>query len=384
MKFVFIYITLTLIGGFSIPIIGQSHAQVTWNTFEEKDGLFSIQVPSNWNVSEVSDAEKLAPIDYMFRYNDKGNSFAWVELMISEPLYSNASAAANSYLTYYQQFDDFNLTKPIECDTYTLNGVPACSFLSSQQLQGEQKRNVLSLVSIVPNGLQTDVAFITSNNIYGPFLPVGEYVINSLTINSTAVSHALENQSIANIDSEIPLIPTVNDTILSEIPAIPTGNTTNQQQTDISNIPTTENSSQPFRSVNDTFVASEPLGFGVYDKKSSNIFRPGEEILLYIEPAGFEYGTVPDGNKTLYTIEFSADFAISDTNGNVLTDQQEIPVSDIVSHHQNKEVFIPFTITQTTPFPPGNYIITYTIHDVNSGKSFDITKEVVISEGQMA
>jgi hypothetical protein len=209
-------------------------------------------------------------------------------------------------------------------------------------------------------------------------------MINSLTINSTAVSHALENQSISNIDSEIPLIPTVNGTILSEIPAIPTGNTTNQQQTDISNIPTTENSSQPFRSVNDTFVASEPLGFGVYDKKSSNIFRPGEEILLYIEPAGFEYGTVPDGNKTLYTIEFSADFAISDTDGNVLTDQQEIPVSDIVSHHQNKEVFIPFTITQTTPFPPGNYIITYTIHDVNSGKSFDITKEVVISEGQMA
>ena len=56
----------------------------------------------------------------------------------------------------------------------------------------------------------------------------------------------------------------------------------------------------------------------------------------------------------------------------MLTDQQEVPVSEIISHHQNKEVFIPSTITQTTPFPPGNYIITYTIHDDNSGKSFEV------------
>lgn len=339
-------------------------------------------MPSNWNVSEVSEAEKLAPIDYMLRYNDKGNSFAWVELMISEPLYSNASAAANSYLTYYQQFDDFNLTKPIDCSVYSLNGAPACSFLSTQQLEGEQKRNVLSVVSIVPNGLQTDVAFITSNNIYKPFLPVGEYIINSLSINSTAVNHVLENQTIENIELEISDIPAGNETLLSEIPIIPTENITIQEQTNISDI-ATRNTSQPFMSVNDTFVASDPLGFGVYDKKSSNTFRPGEDIMLYIEPAGFDYGTIPDGNKTLYTIEFSADFAISDTDGNLLTDQQEIPVSEIVSHHQNKEVFIPFTITQTTPFPAGNYVITYTIHDINSGKSFDIVKEIEISESQM-
>jgi hypothetical protein len=381
MKFAFIFITLALIAGVSIPFFGQSYGQVTWNTFEEKDGLFSIQVPSNWNVSEVSDTEKLAPIDYILRYNDKGNSFAWVELMISEPLYSNASAALESYQSYYSQFDDFNLTKPIECDTYTLNDEPACSFSSSQQLQGEQKRNVLSLVSIVPNGLQTDVAFITSNNIYEPFLPVGEYIIKSLTINSTAVTNTLQNLSMENIELEIPAIPTGNETILSEIPSIPSENETIQQQTDFPSIQTENASaSQTFRSLNDTFVASDPQGFGVYDKKSSNTFRPGEDIILYIEPAGFEYGATSDGNKTLYTINFSADFTISDTQGNVLTGQEGLPVSEIISHHQNKEVFIPFTITQTTPFPQGNYLITYTIHDTNSGNSFDIVKEIVISD----
>jgi hypothetical protein len=373
MKFKYVFFTLALSTVFFVSCLGHTYAQVTWNTFEENDGLFSIQIPSNWNASKISETEASAPIDYLFLYDDRGNSFAWVELMISEPLYSNATAAAESYMSHYQQFDDFNLLEPIDCNTYTLNEVPACSFLSSQQLEGEQRRNVLDMVSISPDGIQTYAVFIASSNIYEPFLPVAEFIINSLSMNSTAVSQVLENQSIENIESEIPLIPTENTTIQqqSEIPSITTGNDSSLPQT--------------FRSIFDTFVASEPRGFGLYDEKVSNTFRPGENIILYIEPAGFEYGAATDGvDKMLYTIDFTADFTISDTEGNVLTGQQGLPVDKIVLPYQEKKVFIPFTITQTTPFPPGTYIITYTIHDDNSGKSFDISKEVVISEAQLA
>lgn len=138
---------------------------------------------------------------------------------------------------------------------------------------------------------------------------------------------------------------------------------------------------QTFSSAFDTFVESDPQGFGVYDERDSSTFSPGEAITLYIEPVGFEYGTTAEeGDKSLNTINFSADFIISDTEGNVLTGQQGLPVSEIISHHQNKEVFIPFTISQTTPFPVGDYVITYTIHDSNSGNSFDIVKEISISE----
>ncbi len=79
-------------------------------------------------------------------------------------------------------------------------------------------------------------------------------------------------------------------------------------------------------------------------------------------------------------MNFSAAFIISDTNGNVLAGQQDVPISDIVSHKQNKELFIPFTISQSSPFPPGDYVITYTITDKNSGKNFDIVKNVTIAE----
>ncbi|VFJ12631.1 hypothetical protein [Candidatus Nitrosocosmicus franklandus] len=270
MKLASFILTLVLIWVFTIPIFGQSFAQVTWNTFEEENGLFSVQVPSNWNVSEISGAEALAPIDYIFHYNDKGNSFAWIELMISEPFYTNSSAVLDSFMSQYQQYDDFVLLEPITCDKYTLNDEPACSFLSSQHLEGELRRNVLDIVSISPNGTQTYVVFVASNNIYEPFLPVAEYVVDSISINSTMARLLLENISLENIQTEIPDVLT---------------NVGNQSQT--------------FSSAFDTFVNADPQGYGVYDQRNSSTFSPGEDIILYIEPVGFEYGTTGEGSDSI-------------------------------------------------------------------------------------
>ena len=78
-------------------------------------------------------------------------------------------------------------------------------------------------------------------------------------------------------------------------------------------------------------------------------------------------------------MDFAIDFAISDENGVTLTKQEGIVFDNIISHHKNKELFIPFTITQSSPFPAGNYVITYIVHDKNSGASFDIVKNITIS-----
>jgi hypothetical protein len=53
---------------------------------------------------------------------------------------------------------------------------------------------------------------------------------------------------------------------------------------------------------------------------------------------------------------------------------------DFASHRQNKEISFDFSIDQTEPFPPGDYVITYSITDENSGKSFDIRKDVTVQE----
>jgi hypothetical protein len=139
---------------------------------------------------------------------------------------------------------------------------------------------------------------------------------------------------------------------------------------------------QTFGSAFDTFVSSEPGGYGIYEERKSNVFKPGETFLLYVEPLGYTYGTVTDEDgNTLYTMNFTLDFIISDKNGNILGGQEDIPVSNIVSYHQNKELNLDISIDQSSPFPPGDYVITYRITDENSGNSFDITKDVTVQEG---
>ena len=140
---------------------------------------------------------------------------------------------------------------------------------------------------------------------------------------------------------------------------------------------------QTFRSAFDTFVSSEPGGYGMYDARKSNVFKPGETFLLYVEPVGYTYGTVTDEDGTrLYTMNFTLDFIISDKNGTVLGGQEDIPISNVVSHHQNKELILDISIDQSSPFPPGDYVITYRVTDNNSGKSFDINKNVTIQQGE--
>ena len=78
-----------------------------------------------------------------------------------------------------------------------------------------------------------------------------------------------------------------------------------------------------FRSQFDTFVSSEPAGYGMYEEKESNIFAPGETFLLYVEPVGYSYGNVTDENgDQLYTMNFTADFTISTPDSTVLPDRR--------------------------------------------------------------
>jgi hypothetical protein len=141
------------------------------------------------------------------------------------------------------------------------------------------------------------------------------------------------------------------------------------------------NSNKTFYSAKDVFVISKPQGYGMYDERSSNVFQPGETMILYIEPVGFVYKNLTDSQgNSLYSMKFSGSATIYNGNGKKLTEPIEIPINELISHYKNKEVILPFTLSQSSPFPPGDYIIKYTISDSNSGNSFDIVKNIVISD----
>lgn len=144
-----------------------------------------------------------------------------------------------------------------------------------------------------------------------------------------------------------------------------------------------------FNATFSTFV--EPFsaaGYGVYEERS-NIFAPGETIVLYVEPVGFAHKQVIDergsnNNTLLYLMNMTSDYKIAAANGTELELQlieDEQSLRNITSHRPNTEMYLTLTLTpEVQPLPVGSYIITYSVTDEISGESFELEKDITVAE----
>jgi hypothetical protein len=149
-----------------------------------------------------------------------------------------------------------------------------------------------------------------------------------------------------------------------------------------------------FTSEFDVFIAEGTLGlFGEYrEHVPANVFRPGETIVLYAEPVGFGHLPVIDtsvedaGNpeaisRAWYLINMTADIYGTDSSGTQVFAIEDLPVaSNLISHRQITEIPMTLTLTQEEPFPVGDYILTYIVHDDVTGQSFQIDKQITIDD----
>jgi hypothetical protein len=142
-----------------------------------------------------------------------------------------------------------------------------------------------------------------------------------------------------------------------------------------------------FTSQFDVFVAEgSHSGYGIYrEHVPANVFRPGETIVLYMEPVAFGYQPVTDEDNvnntaTLYRINMTADYIISDSAGTVLATIEDIPAGEIISHNKNTEFSLTLTLSQEEPFPVGDYMITYVVHDQATGQSFQLDRQITIDD----
>jgi len=131
-----------------------------------------------------------------------------------------------------------------------------------------------------------------------------------------------------------------------------------------------------------TFVIPNSVnGYGIYDEHRSNIFKPGEPIVLYVEPIGFTHKKLTDeSGNALYKLIPSVIISSKIDNKSASID---FPQFAFTSHRKNTEAELTITVTQNTPIPEGEYKILYTIKDAQSNKSFDIIKKVVISNREV-
>lgn len=150
-----------------------------------------------------------------------------------------------------------------------------------------------------------------------------------------------------------------------------------------------------FSSQFDVFIAEGTLsGYGVYREHiPANVFRPGETMVLYAEPVGFGHKPIMDNisstqddgdnsttSRTLYLINMTVDILIYDSSGTELETLENLPGASLISHRQITEFPLEVTLSQEAPFPVGDYIITYLVHDQVTGQSFQIDRRITIDE----
>ncbi len=111
------------------------------------------------------------------------------------------------------------------------------------------------------------------------------------------------------------------------------------------------------------FVSEPPTGFGAYVERPDAVFAPGQPLLVYAEPIGFEWKQV-DG---LFTCDLIIDVALRDPAGKVLFEKREIGHMALKSHARNHEFMMKLDLN-LRGLPVGDYVLDGIMRDEVSKK----------------
>jgi hypothetical protein len=255
----------------------------------------------------------------------------------------------------------------ISSNATTLGGVPAEKMVYTGNLPSGLKLKLIQSFAIK----DTTGYIVTSGTLpddFTSYLPTVQKMISSFSFIPITIPLSTSNET-------APSISTANQTGAMNFTPASAANfeTAKAQYLSAWNHTT-------FHSGFDTFIQEDSdRGYGIYVTHPP-VFRPGETVVLYDEPVGYGFKPVIDeqGN-TLNQMNFTADITIAGSNGTELASIPDIPAGLLDSHNKNTEMYLTLKVTQTSPFPVGDYKITYTVKDGSTGKSFQIVKPVKIA-----
>ena len=118
-------------------------------------------------------------------------------------------------------------------------------------------------------------------------------------------------------------------------------------------------------------VTEEPPFYGAYVPRPDNRYRSGEPVLIYAEPVGY---TISEA-EGIYSFKLTADFTLTDSDGQVLGGQRGFGNWEMVSRRPITEFMMYFTY-DFSGLPPGEYAVETVVHDDNSDKSLRFTTPI--------
>jgi hypothetical protein len=143
---------------------------------------------------------------------------------------------------------------------------------------------------------------------------------------------------------------------------------------------------EKFGLVFDTFIVpgSHNGTFGVYEERGSNVFRPDENIEVYLEYVGITQQPIDDGFGNIrYLTNTTGDFTIADEQGNLVNITDTLSPFDSETHDRRivngSGFYVFYYYPGNPPLDPEEYTMTFTITDNLSGERTEIAKDIVIS-----
>jgi len=175
---------------------------VTWKTFQDRNGLFSVQYPSNWTPSGIIESMKVGPIDILFLSPGSDvDSGAEVEFIqwADQSVFRTAQEALEAEISTQQNnqtLTKFEIERPIECSRYTLNGLQACSVI--YEISGPDIGDLATMVvdSLATDGTEYELYYKSDFDSFEHFLPTVESMIKSFQV--TGSEPATSNSSLSS------------------------------------------------------------------------------------------------------------------------------------------------------------------------------------------
>ncbi len=131
----------------------------------------------------------------------------------------------------------------------------------------------------------------------------------------------------------------------------------------------------PFTAIEVHLVAAPPTGFGEFIPRVDNVYRPGEPLILYLEPVGFTVRR--NREKNTYSYRLSADFNLVDAWGHVVSGRRQFGRFEGESRHFPSRLPLTFTYS-LSGLPPGEYRLETVLRDMLGKRSHTIITPIRI------
>jgi hypothetical protein len=122
-------------------------------------------------------------------------------------------------------------------------------------------------------------------------------------------------------------------------------------------------------------LCTDVKSFGIYEPFAKNVFRPGQEVLIYAEVENFQSEQVEKG----YKISLRSSYQILDPHGARVA-KQEFPTVASECKAPRRDLFVSYSIFLPQRIYAGKYTLQFTVEDLQSQKIGNSTLEFEVQE----